>query len=193
MINKRIISAVMAIVISMSFMACSQTGEKTPQVTEKKAVQAPDFELKDREGNTVKLSDFRGKKVILNCWASWCPPCKAEMPEFEELNQELKKVNEQEGSEDKQQEENEILKNVVLLTVNLTTSQGETKAKANRYIDENNYTMTVLYDAEGIVGEEYKIYSIPSTFLIDEQGNIITTFQKMLTREEIYKGLEAME
>ncbi|WP_265446541.1 TlpA family protein disulfide reductase [Acetivibrio straminisolvens] len=120
-------------------------------------IMAPDFTLKDLDGNTVKLSDYKGKIVFLNFWASWCGPCTSEMPEFEEVHKEFSK------GED-----------AVILAVNLTDGFRETEEKARKFIADNRYTMKVLLDTTGSVAQDYRIYSIPTTYVIDRDGSIVT-------------------
>jgi cytochrome c-type biogenesis protein len=116
---------------------------------------APEIILKDLNGKTVKLSDYRGKVVILNFWASWCPPCREEMPELDQANKEFEKSND-----------------AVLLSVDLTDGVRETVEKANKFISDNKYSMRVLLDTEGLAADEYEITNIPTTYIIDKQGKV---------------------
>jgi len=116
---------------------------------------APDIVLKDLSGQTVKLSDYKGKVVILNFWASWCPPCKSEMPDLDKTAKELAAG-----------------KDAVLLAVNLTDGVRETENKANKYITDNHFSMSVLLDTEGKAADAYGISNIPTTFIINKQGEI---------------------
>jgi len=126
-------------------------------IKEENKIMAPDFSLKDLDGNTVKLSDYRGKIVFLNFWASWCGPCTSEMPEF-------KKVHRQFSKED----------DAVILAVNLTDGFRETEEKARKFIADNGYTMKVLLDTTGSAAKDYGIYSIPTTYVINRDGSIVT-------------------
>jgi thiol-disulfide isomerase/thioredoxin len=119
--------------------------------TEEKGSEAPDFTVHDLEGNAHKLSDFRGKPVLLNFWASWCGPCQMEMPDFQEKYREL------EGE-------------VIFLMINMTTG-GETVQSAWEFIREKGYTFPVFYDTKGSAANAYSVYSLPTTFFIDAQGN----------------------
>nr|WP_304216069.1 TlpA disulfide reductase family protein [Fredinandcohnia onubensis] len=112
---------------------------------------APDFTLKTTSGEEMKLSEFRGKKVILNFWASWCPPCKAEMPHMEEFYVENKESN------------------VALLSVNLTTAEKKSSDVA-KFVDEYGLTFPVLLDEKGNIGQIYQAYAIPTSYLIDSKG-----------------------
>lgn len=114
----------------------------------KVGAKAPDFELKTLAGDTVKLSDLKGKKVMLNFWATWCPPCKAEMPAMEEFHKEA-------GDE------------VVILAVNI-----DPHLDVKAFVDENGITFPIPLDEEDKVNETYQVLSIPTTYFIDTKGNI---------------------
>jgi peroxiredoxin len=114
----------------------------------KVGAKAPDFELKTLTGETVKLSDLKGKKVMLNFWATWCPPCKAEMPAMEQFHKEA-------GNE------------VVILAVNI-----DPHLDVQAFVDENKITFPIPLDAEDTVNEMYQVLSIPTTYFIDTKGNI---------------------
>ncbi len=116
---------------------------------------APEIYLKDLNGKTVKLSDYRGKVVILNFWASWCPPCREEMPELDQANKEFEKGND-----------------AVLLAVDLADGVREAVEKAKKYISDNKYSMRVLLDTEGNAVDAYGITNIPATYIIDQQGKV---------------------
>lgn len=115
--------------------------------------KAKNFALKDLQGKTVTLDQFKGKVVVLNFWASWCPPCRGEMPEFSEMDKEFKKSGE-----------------AVLLTVNMTDGQRETKSKVLKFIADNKYTMTVLLDEKGEAAAAYDVRYLPTTCVIDGSG-----------------------
>lgn len=91
----------------------------------------------------------------MNFWTSWCPPCKADMPDLDKAARPFV-----EGSD------------AVLLTVNLTYGSRETVEKAGQYINDNNFAMPVLLDIEGKAAQAYNISSIPTTYIIDKQGLI---------------------
>lgn len=119
---------------------------------------APEFTLKDMKGNPVSLKDFAGKPVFINFWASWCPPCKLEMPDLQEAYQKY-------GGQ------------VAFLMVNLTTS--EKMGQPALFLGETGYTFPVLLDTElntanglGKVASLYQVNSIPQSFFIDKKGII---------------------
>ncbi len=111
---------------------------------------APDFKLADLNGNTVVLSDLRGKPVLLNFWATWCPPCREEVPLIEEINREW------------------TSKGLVVLTVSLDDSADTVKDFVQNY----GLTFTVLFDREQRVADTYGIQGIPTTLFIDKDGMI---------------------
>ena len=140
---------------------------------EESANTAPDFTVYDLDGNPVKLSDFRGKPVILNFWASWCGPCKAEMPDLESAYLEY-------GEE------------VQFLTVNLTDGRSETVESASAYITQQGYTFPVYYDTALEAAYAYEVNSIPRTYFIDAQGNLLSAVTQMITAEQLQAGIDLL-
>ena len=126
----------------------SPTPTNTPTPTIDPKLLAPDFTLYDIDGNEVSLSDFRGKKVFLNFWATWCPPCKEEMPDMQLFH--------------KQEEENDI----VVIAVNI----GESKSKVKDFIDSKGYEFLTLLDSKKEIAKLYNVNAIPTTFFINSQG-----------------------
>ncbi|MFC7060330.1 TlpA family protein disulfide reductase [Halobacillus seohaensis] len=114
--------------------------------------QAPDFELETLDGETIKLSELTGKKVILNFWATWCPPCKVEMPEMEKFHQEY-------GDE------------VEVIAVNATGTESNRSDVAS-FIEEEKYTFPIVLDEELKVNNDYQVISIPTTYFIGSDGKI---------------------
>lgn len=120
---------------------------------------APDFRLQDLDGRVVMLSDFRGKTVVLNFWATWCPPCREEMPEFQELWDERGTG----GSDD-----------LVVLAVNFL--RDDTVGAATKFIEANEFTFPVVFDTtRGDVAARYGVRGLPATFFIDRKGVVRTT------------------
>lgn len=139
----------------------NKTNINNPQsLTKEKAI---DFKLKDLNGKEVSLSDFKGKKVLLNFWATWCPPCKAEMPDLENLYQENKDSD------------------LVILAVNI----GEDKETVQSFINKNRYNFNVLLDTDQGVAIDYNIVSIPTSYFIDKEGNIVSKKVGAMTIEEM--------
>jgi len=127
-----------------------------------------DFTVFDRSGNAVRLSDYFGKPIVLNFWASWCPPCKAEMPHFEAA----------------------YLANpdVQFLMVNMTS--GDNMDNAKSFLAESGYTFPVLFDTTGEAGYVYQASSLPMTMFIDERGVLVTYAVGALDAETLARGIE---
>lgn len=128
---------------------------------------AIDFELKDQYGNTHRLSDYKGKTVFLNFWATWCPPCKAEMPDIQKLYE----TYDQEGEE-------------ALIVLGVAApgqwqEQDEEGVKA--FLEDKGYTYPVLMDSSGNTFLQYGISSYPTTFMIDRDGNVFGYVPGMLS------------
>ena len=120
---------------------------------------APDFFLRTLNGRSVRLSDYRGKTVVLNFWASWCPPCRREMPDFQTLWEERGPS----GPDD-----------LVILAVNLLPE--DTIAAAEGFVDEFGLTFPILLDtSRGEVAQRYGVQALPATFFIDRDGIVRTT------------------
>ena len=130
---------------------------------------APDFELETLEGKKTKLSDYRGKKVILNFWASWCPPCREEMPEFQRIYSE---------NRDK----------LVVVGVNLQ----ESRENAEAFIEKLSITFPILLDPNSQVKDMYNVFTQPVTYFIDESGKIVDKKFGPLTSEEIDEKIAKM-
>jgi cytochrome c biogenesis protein CcmG/thiol:disulfide interchange protein DsbE len=114
-----------------------------------------DFTLMNADGKEISLSDYRGKPVVLNFWASWCPPCKEEMPNFDKLSNQYEATGE-----------------VVFLMVNLTDGGRETMETAKAYLADNGFTLNVVFDENTVVANEFGISSIPTTYFIDADGSV---------------------
>ncbi|MEI3607665.1 TlpA disulfide reductase family protein [Pseudogracilibacillus sp. SE30717A] len=129
----------------------SETTESRPQTGLEKGNIAPAFELETMDGETVKLSDFYGKKILLNFWATWCPPCRAEMPDMQKFH--------------------ETYEDGVVLAVNLTETENSLK-NINTFLDEYGITFTVLSDTDTVVSNIYKAQALPTSYLINSEGKI---------------------
>ena len=135
-------------------------------------VKAPDFTLKDVNGKDVTLSSFRGKVVLLNFWATWCPPCKYEMPSFNKLYKEMKAQG---------------------LEV-IAVSTDDSISYVKDYLSKNSMDFKILMDEKHSVTKQYKVFSMPTTFLIDRNGLIIEKFygEYEWTDPDIKKKIEKL-
>ena len=113
---------------------------------------APNISLPSLTGSEITIEDFRGSPTILNFWASWCPPCRTEMPAFQQIYQEYEDQN------------------LVIAAVN-TTFQDST-ADLESFVTENRLSFFILLDNTGSVSTSYNIYSLPTTYFIDSDGYI---------------------
>ncbi len=113
---------------------------------------APDFSLPTTDGQTIRLSDLRGQAVLVNLWATWCPPCRAEMPAIEKIYNEYK----DEG--------------LVVLAVNMTYQDDASEILP--FVQEHGLTFPILLDESATVGRAYQLRSLPSSFFITREGII---------------------
>ena len=143
------------------------------ETTEPAPTPMPDFTVYDLEGNAHKLSDFQGKPVILNFWATWCGYCKMEMPDFQ-------KKFEQYGEE------------INFLMVNITDGVQETVEKASGYVEEEGFTFPVYYDVDMDAGNTYRINSLPITFFVDAEGNHVAYRMGAMNEELLQAGIDLL-
>ena len=132
---------------------------------------AYDFYLEDMDGNFVSLSDFRGKKVFLNFWASWCPPCRVEMPHLQEFA-----------------EENE---DVVVLGVNVTSSESNLD-NVKGFVDEFGLTFPNLYGTDDITNL-YDVEFLPTSYFIDSNGVVNESVIGTVTKDILEAGFALMD
>ena len=136
--------------------------------------KATDFYAFDLNGNKVTLAEKIGKPVVVNFWATWCPPCKAELPHFEKLYKEL-------GGE------------VEFMMVDMTDGKRETVNDVKDFVEENGYTFPVYCDSEQNAAMTYSVYSIPVTLFIDKDGNLSDMRIGVLDEETLKSGIEKIK
>ena len=132
----------------------SETDSETADETDPPLEPAPDFTMENVAGEKVNLSDCIGKPVIINFWATWCSPCKSELPAFNTAYQ-------NHGDD------------IHFLMVNLTDGVDETVEKVKKFVANNNYTFPLYFDTEANGAMTYSVYSIPLTIFIDAKGNLL--------------------
>ena len=141
----------------------------------------------DQYGNTHTLSDYRGKVVFINFWATWCPPCNEELPDIEELYQEYNLNS----------DEVVFLGIVNPISDNYPNNSDVSKEEIIEFLDDKGYTFPVLFDETGDILSTYQISAFPTTFIIDKEGNVVGYVPGMMTRDimenVIQEGLSATE
>ncbi|MBQ9112744.1 MAG: redoxin domain-containing protein [Clostridia bacterium] len=148
-----------------------QSTQSNSQSTDEHSYQAaPDFTVVDVSGNPIKLSDMKGKPVVINFWASWCPPCKQEMPDFEEMYKNY-------GEE------------VTFMMVNLTGVNGETVASAKEHVAECGYTFPVYFDTQYEAYSAYQATSIPATYFVNADGELVAHAIGMISASILEQGI----
>ena len=159
------------IVDSDNLGAQTPQNENQQQGNENTPILAPNFTVLDANGKEVKLSDFRGKPVVVNFWATWCGYCVKEMPAFEEVYQQL-------GSD------------IHFLMINVTDGVQETVDKASAFITDSGYTFPVYYDTQYSATRTYGAYSLPMTFFFDAEGYAIAQARGAIDKETLLRGIE---
>ncbi len=134
---------------------------------------APDFTMTDADGATLTLADFKGKPVLLNFWASWCGPCASEMPD-------IQSAWEEHGND------------VEFVIVNMTGMNGETEQSAKAFLAENNYTFPCYFDANNSAASAFGVSSIPQTYLINAEGNIIGAYMGAMDASVLAQGIDML-
>ncbi|MGN8966840.1 TlpA family protein disulfide reductase [Intestinimonas sp. HCP28S3_D6] len=162
---------------NLSAQTPAETESQTPQdsdapaETEPSKVETPDFTVENADGEEVKFSDYVGKPIVLNFWASWCSPCKSEMPEFNEAWEEL------DGE-------------VQFLMVNMTDGARETVDTAKEYVEGQGFSFPVFFDTGSEAAMAYSAYSLPTTYFIDAEGYVVARAVGAIDGDTLQKGLD---
>jgi len=141
-----VITLVLVLTSGLVMAGCSPSSTQGVEVGN----LAPDFQLQNLDGQTVSLGNLRGKSVLINFWATWCSPCRSEMPYIQEIYEEW------------------VDKELVVLAINI----GESSSKAEEFMQSYNLSFTVLLDTKQDIAQKYNIQYIPTTFFIDKDGII---------------------
>ena len=134
---------------------------------------AIDVTIYDSEGKAVKLSDFYGKPVVMNFWATWCGYCKQEMPDFQEAYEEY-------GEE------------VEFLFINSTDGSRETREKAAAYLEDQGYTVPAFYDEDLEAVYTYGVNSLPTTILLDKKGRVAAYAPGLMEKDTLVGALDIL-
>ncbi len=149
----------------------SQNNNDSNSAEDRDKVLAPDFTVYDKNGDEVKLSDYNGKPIVINFWASWCGPCKMEMPDFQEKYTELKD-------------------SINFLMVNMTDGSRETVKSASEFIEEQGYDFPVFYDTESDAAITYGATALPTTFFIDAEGYAVAQASGAIDGDTLQRGID---
>ena len=133
---------------------------------------APDFTVLDESGREVNLSDFAGKPIVVNFWATWCYYCKEEMPDFNKAYKEYPEVQ--------------------FVMVNATDGYQETVEVAQDYVDDNNFKFDIFFDTESDAIDAYKISGFPTTLFINEDGELVKSHIGMIDYSTLTQQIEKM-
>lgn len=136
---------------------------------------APDFTLRNLEGEKVTLSQLRGKRVVLNFWATWCPPCEAEMPHMQKYYKDYAKKD-----------------NVEIIGVNLTYDREKVE-RVEQFLESYKITFPILLMPDDRVVKQYEVITIPSTFMIDTEGKIQKQIVGPLDMESLRENVEYLK
>ncbi|MDR3019498.1 MAG: redoxin domain-containing protein [Treponema sp.] len=172
-----IITVVLAVVIAGAIISYNRLGkhlENSDSINTDKSnnrIKAPDFSMINSEGKTIKLSDMKGKPIVLNFWASWCPPCRIEMPDFDRVWKEL-------GDD------------THFMMVCLVDGIQETVKKGSDYISGQGFSFPVYFDTRQEGAQAYGIRSIPTTFFIDSEGFIVSRAQGAINESALRSRIE---
>lgn len=162
-----ILALIIAALIYTLYMTFSKDKKEVISIGD----EAPNFILKDNNGREFQLSDYKGKGVFLNFWATYCEPCKQEMPYMNNVFSEYQALG------------------VEILAIN----SGEGKLIVDKFIDKYGLDFPVLYDHEGTVTSLYDFISLPTTFLIDENGKIVDVITGTLSEESIRTSMDKIK
>lgn len=150
----------------------SEEVNPTDTVGIQKGEIAPDFELTTLKGETVRLSDYRGTRVFINFWATWCPPCRAEMPDMQKLYEEMDDIE--------------------ILAVNLTETE-KSEEGVSEFVEDFGLTFPILMDRNSEVANMYNVRAYPTSFMVDSNGRIQFISIGAMNHDMMVQEIEKME
>lgn len=145
-------------------------GGQDDAAQEQASAKVIDFTMENMAGEEVTLYSLVGKPLVLNFWASWCGPCKMELPDFQDAYEKY------DGE-------------VEFVLVNMTDGMQETKEKAMKFIETEGYTLPFYFDVNQEAAYSYGVYALPTTYFVDENGTVIAGAQGMLDAKSLETGI----
>lgn len=170
---------ILILILALSMLLCCGCGARPRPVNEPVAetegakLSVPDFIVYDRDGNPVALSDMLGKPIIVNFWATWCGPCKSELPAFQQAYETY-------GDD------------VVFMMVDMVEGRTETKSGAIEYVDGQGYTFPLYFDEDQTAIRAYEISAVPATYVIDSNGNLADSHVGAMDYEQVSALIESV-
>ena len=173
--KNRWILILLACLLALTLVACdagdqNEQASSTDQSEQKPSGTAPDFTVLDANGNEVRLSDFFGKPVVINFWATWCGYCVREMPDFDKAY--------------------DAYPDVVFLMVNVTDGEYETVEKAKAYVASEGFTFNVYFDTQAQATTAYQITGYPTTIFVDANGDVVAKRVGMISYDVLIQGID---
>jgi len=172
------IGVIAAAVVGYNYLSARYDEEQVPLQAEESAEEeiqlAPDFTVLNDKGKEVRLEEYFGKPIVLNFWATWCGPCKAELPYFNEAYREH-------GDE------------VEFVMVNLTDGVSETVKGVRKFMSQNGYEFPVHFDTRGEAAATYGAYSIPMTIFIDAEGIPRGQYVGVIPEQVLYEQISLLK
>ena len=171
--QNRIFAMLLALLCVAAFSACEKRETVVSfakgETLEEPIGNAPNFIVMDQNGDPAQLTDFAGKPVVINFWATWCTYCVQELPDFERAYAEYP--------------------DVVFMMINATDGVYETKKQADAFLEKTGYTFPVYYDLIGMAQVDYEITGYPTTVFINAQGDVVAKEVGMISYDALVQGL----
>ena len=184
MVKKRsifVIVIILALILLLAYLAYTELIQKHEAKIDiddaenhaEDRIEAPDFQVVDVYGNTVNLSDFTGTPIVINYWASWCGPCKMEMPDFNEAY-------------------SEVGEKVQFMMINVVDGRRETETSGREYVMSNGFEFPVFYDIGLDASLSYGITSYPTTLFVDAEGYIVSGYIGAISKQTLLEAINTL-